>query len=601
MAVPIIFIHRNDSDYLAYTLAQAQASNPESPVVMIGDSSNRYAGVDHYLIADYCDSADQFGQIYRHLSTNLASYECFCFQRWFILQEFIQSQGLEACLYLDSDVMLYANATQEHQRLQTFDLALTEDVPSCVYINRPSAIVQFCDLITELYTNPITLERLEATFQQQLRHSIATSISDMYAFQAYRRRYPHQVGELCAIVDGYSYDARLTEGQGYVRQADGIKQVTLIDGEPVGHLASGDPVRFQALHFQGLAKHFIRQFFTGDAPAKHLTESPISQADGQEPPATAIAEPAPPVEPDSAEAHYTWGNAWMQQGQPTRAIPYFEAAIALQPDLIGAYINLGGAYVQLGQAEAAIHCYHQAIHVDPTSSVVYGNLGYAYAQAGQYSLSTRYIALSNALEMLNQHPTWAETHRNLGLAYLRFDNLDGAIASFQTALQIDPDFAEAQADLRSALEHQTEIQIALQQQQIQAILRPTNWLIVPDWTELDSLYPSLIEVIEAVLWHPDRATITLLIDTSNAGKLEVGTILNELVFSILLQAELDISDETAPEFYPLPHLPTATWAAIAPHLQGRIILAQENPEVLNLPILQTLSTLTIHSSDFLQR
>lgn len=601
MAVPIIFIHRHDSNYLAYTLAQAKVANPEAAVVMIGDRSNRYAGIEHFLIADYCNSADRFGQVYQHLSTNLASYECFCFQRWFILQDFMQRQELEACLYLDSDVMLYTNATQEHQRLQAFDLALTEDVPSCVYINRSSAIGQFCDLITQLYTNPMTLEHLEATFKQQLRHSIATSISDMYAFQEYRRRYPQQVGELCAIVDGYSYDARLTEGQGYVRQADGIKQVTLIDGEPLGHLESGVPVRFRALHFQGLAKHFIGQFFTGAAPAEHLTEIPIPQTASPDLTATAIAEPVPPAQLDSAEANYAWGNTWMQQGQPAQAIPYFQAAIQRQPDLIGAYINLGGAYIQLGQPEAAIHCYHEAIHVDPTSSVIYGNLGYAYAQIGQYDPSTRYIALSNALEMLNQHPTWAETHRNLGLAYLRFDNLAGAIASFQQALQIDPDFAAAQTDLTTALERQAQIQMALQQQQIQASLRMTNWLIVPDWTNLDSLYPGLIEVIQAVLWHPDRATITLLIDTSNASDLEIGAVLDEIVFSILIQAELEILDETAPEFCPLAQLTTETWAAIAPHLQGRIVLAQENPEVLNLPVIQALPTLTVNAGEILQR
>src|SRR6476620_6985264 len=39
-AIPIIFLHRSNSEYLKYTFAQAKAVNPKSDIVLLGDETN---------------------------------------------------------------------------------------------------------------------------------------------------------------------------------------------------------------------------------------------------------------------------------------------------------------------------------------------------------------------------------------------------------------------------------------------------------------------------------------------------------------------------------------------------------------------------------
>ena len=137
-ALPIVFIHQTNSDYLKYSLRQAKASNPRSTVYLLGDATNAtHDCVEHRQLADYSKESDYFKRIYRHYSTQNVDYELFCFQRWFILKEFLHAHNLQACLYLDTDTMLYADATADAAKFKQFDFTLCWNTVGCVfYLNR---------------------------------------------------------------------------------------------------------------------------------------------------------------------------------------------------------------------------------------------------------------------------------------------------------------------------------------------------------------------------------------------------------------------------------------------------------------------------------
>src|SRR5262249_30828755 len=66
-ALPIVFVHRSDSEHLRYALAQAKTSNPNSAIYLLGDASNnRYDFAEHRDLRDYFAGADEFAKIYRH-------------------------------------------------------------------------------------------------------------------------------------------------------------------------------------------------------------------------------------------------------------------------------------------------------------------------------------------------------------------------------------------------------------------------------------------------------------------------------------------------------------------------------------------------------
>src|SRR5215510_13491628 len=111
-SLPIIFIHRSNSEHLKYSLAQAHQSNPNSTIFLLGDSSNDvYDFVEHRPFVEYFQEAAHFQKLYKHYSIYFIDFELICFQRWSFLREFLIAHSLSQCLYLDSDTMLSADIT----------------------------------------------------------------------------------------------------------------------------------------------------------------------------------------------------------------------------------------------------------------------------------------------------------------------------------------------------------------------------------------------------------------------------------------------------------------------------------------------------------
>ncbi|PSB30672.1 tetratricopeptide repeat protein [Stenomitos frigidus] len=589
MAIPIILIHRSNSNYLPYTIAQAKWTNPKSRLFFIGDESNRYELVEHDFFAKYMDAATEFAHVYRHLSTNPIEYELFCFQRWFILKDFMSRQALEQCFYLDSDVMLYEDITRDQQRLKNVQIALTADVPSAVFVNDFASLERFCSFVFNLYQNPDSFQIIEAAFKAQLQNNLATSISDMFAFAEYRRQYPHQVGDLLEIKDDSTYDAGMTTSDGF-ELLNGVKAIHFQHQQPFGkHLDSDKTIRFKVLHFQGRSKRSIKDYFTGDRLPTHLSHECNAQLDSQAESSIVHWSTVRQTQPAEPEAHYELGCALLEQGQTSDAIHCFQTVIQLLPTFVGAYINLGVALIQHNRAEEAVRCYQSALELQPNSALIYGNLGYAYAEIGQTQASADHTAMCNALETLALKPDWAEAHRNLGLAYQQLGKVDDAIACFRQAIQLQPDFLAAQTDLQNALLNQD-----LQQQQI-IHLKAINLIIFPDWQQpLEAIYLELENVLKGILTHSQQAKMALLVyadRSAGADPTDVEMVLNEVMFTSLMTLAVDISE--SPEVCLIHRLSTAQWEALLPQIQAWIRLNHEDFTAIPETVQQTLVSLEL--------
>lgn len=157
-AYPIIILHKGNHDYLKVCIKQAKYSNPSSRIILIGDNSNKKCalneGVEHYLISDYFKSALEFAKNYKHYSTNNYNYELFCFQRWFIIKDFIDSQGIDKFIHIDSDVLLFKNFYSDTSYLNTIK---KYDFLHCGYsahtsvFNSKDVLLYFCDFINKMF------------------------------------------------------------------------------------------------------------------------------------------------------------------------------------------------------------------------------------------------------------------------------------------------------------------------------------------------------------------------------------------------------------------------------------------------------------------
>jgi hypothetical protein len=272
-SLPIIFIHQSNSEHLKYSLAQAQRSNPSSTIFLLGDSSNDvYEFVEHHSMLDYFSEAAQFKKIYKHFSTNSPDFELICFQRWFILREFLATHNIQRCLYLDSDVMLYADVTEDSKKFEQFDFTLCWNTIGCVFfLNRLEGLDQLCHFLMDIYNKKdrYHFDKMVSHYAVRRKNQLAGGVCDMTAFQLYSEANFGRVGEASHVINGSVYDPNINMPHPGFEMENGIKKIVWKDGYPWGrYVRTGETIKFNSLHFNGRVKKLMSQFCTSDANSR---------------------------------------------------------------------------------------------------------------------------------------------------------------------------------------------------------------------------------------------------------------------------------------------------------------------------------------------
>ncbi|MGB3188781.1 MAG: glycosyltransferase family 1 protein, partial [Limnoraphis sp.] len=126
-----------------------------------------------------------------------------------------------------------------------------------------------------------------------------------------------------------------------------------------------------------------------------------------------------------------------------------------------------------------------------------------------------------------------------------------------------------------------------------------NVILFPDWSQPEeSLSIELGQVIKSVLTHPKSDQITLLIDSSNISGEEADLALSSIIMNLMMEEELEVSDE--PNISLIGQLSDAQWSALIPRLQNRIIIENENSEVISTIDANQIPTCTLNSLANLQ-
>lgn len=114
-------------------------------------------------------------------------------------------------------------------------------------------------------------------------------------------------------------------------------------------------------------------------------------------------------------------------------------AVKASPDNPEAHNNLGICYRRLREWDAAAQCYARALKLNPDFADALSNLGLVQVKRGEVLEGVDLYKKSLALQA-----NMASTHGNLGLAYLELRRFDDAIRHFDTAIDIDPNFVDAE-------------------------------------------------------------------------------------------------------------------------------------------------------------
>lgn len=260
MFLPIVFLHRGDDDYLAYSLAQAKLSNPNSPIILLGKSGNQpfaQNGVTHHLMDHYMSTAAEFAKIYKHIHYMPYEYNLFCFQRWFILRDFMRQHNISKCCYLDSDVLLYTDVNNP-----MFDTFMMEFVwTNFVEIQR---LEQFCAFVTAHFENLELFGEVLAFTHKNVDHvrQGMPLITDMVLGMMYLNQCPGYRKTYGLYHDGF-FDGNIQQSL-LTESIDEKKKIYLIDGTLYcKELKTNRNVKLYSLHFQGtVMKHYMKYFYS---------------------------------------------------------------------------------------------------------------------------------------------------------------------------------------------------------------------------------------------------------------------------------------------------------------------------------------------------
>jgi len=106
-------------------------------------------------------------------------------------------------------------------------------------------------------------------------------------------------------------------------------------------------------------------------------------------------------------------------------------------------------------------------------------------------------------------------------------------------------------------------------------LRSINFVIFPDWLQQEeSLYSDIERVVRAILNHPDKNNILLLILASNISEEDAELVLADITMNLLIQGDVAEADEAG--IFLLKKMSRVQWAALSNLIYSRILLEKEN-------------------------
>jgi len=272
----IVFIHKEDSWYLPYSLYQARHISPESKVVLLAEIE--YKDVLSIPLKSLSQSAEakEFKRLYIHMSTNPHWYEQFCFLRWFYLLEYMRSKQVESVFSLDSDVLLYTSMKDLAQ--ESMAMGDVKERGACLFRKEGATagisywtrkdLEEFCRMLLDCYCKETYLNVLKDVWKGFLEAGSLGGVCDMTPLSLFYSADTRKIDNLTQVGGGV-FDFNINHGSNYLANEfvmdKGMKKI--IFKEKIPYFERNDSraslVRAHALHFQGGAKGYMPLYYRG--------------------------------------------------------------------------------------------------------------------------------------------------------------------------------------------------------------------------------------------------------------------------------------------------------------------------------------------------
>ena len=190
----IVFIHIGNQSYFKASLAQARSSNPCSLIYLIGNSFSspsrlfltKYK-INFISIDKFRSAREEFCNYYAHQGLNPVHYELFCFQRWFILRDFLLSfKGPVQGVMLDSDALLHTDIKNILSMMTTNMSVCDKSGPQFTFFKNVDVILDYTDFIINCYKLNSYKKKCEEYIKLNIHRGIP-HMSDMVTLGLYAK------------------------------------------------------------------------------------------------------------------------------------------------------------------------------------------------------------------------------------------------------------------------------------------------------------------------------------------------------------------------------------------------------------------------------
>lgn len=143
------------------------------------------------------------------------------------------------------------------------------------------------------------------------------------------------------------------------------------------------------------------------------------------------------LRPDDFNSTLNLSAAYYSLDENAQALAYGREAVRLRPDNGPARLNLGAIYAAMDRHREAVKEFQQAAELMDLSPVLLMNMAESLGRL------QRYEEMRNTLEQLLRMESTAAAHERMGFALFGLRRYDEALASFERALAIDPNYTAA--------------------------------------------------------------------------------------------------------------------------------------------------------------
>jgi tetratricopeptide (TPR) repeat protein len=171
-------------------------------------------------------------------------------------------------------------------------------------------------------------------------------------------------------------------------------------------------------------------------------------AQGKRQEAVRILDQIVKANPRDGDARLLLGSILAEEGKAAEAIRHIEEAVRLMPQSPIAHNALGEAFNITGDLKRARGAFEKAVALDPGFAQAHANLGHVLIQAGESEPAAE--QLDRAIALVGQTPDAAYPLYLRAKLHTEQDELEKAAAALKQAVTLQPDFGEAWSDLGQA-------------------------------------------------------------------------------------------------------------------------------------------------------